>query len=69
VPQSAFSYYYGYTSQGLKVSETLVYGEEALGFRLHGECKCRDGTTSEGLFDWPSTAPPPHGSFGFTDQS
>jgi hypothetical protein len=72
VPQSAFSYYYGFTSQHLHVLATLVYGKKLWDFQYAVKYACSDGTTDEGRFDWPSTAPPrpiKHGSFSFTDKS
>ena len=72
VPQSAFSYYYGHTSQGLKVRAILVYGKKLWDFEYTVKYTCSDGTTSQVLFDWPSTAHPrpiKQGVFSFTDTS
>lgn len=77
VPQSAFSYYYGFTSQHLKLSATLVYGKKLWDFDYRVAVNCADGRhLSPESFDWPSTGAPgrkprpiKHGAFKFTDTS
>lgn len=73
VPQSDFIYYYGFTSQGAKLSATLIPGKKLWDFDYRVAVVCTDGRHLSPLsFDWPSTVHPRpinNGAFKFTATS
>lgn len=72
-PQTKFIYYYGLTSQGAKLSATLIPGRKLWDFDYNVAVVCNDGRHLSPLsFDWPSTAHPRpihNGAFTFTAKS
>ena len=69
-PPSAYSYYYGFTRQGLHVTVILQYGKEVEDIHYNVHFICRDGTSGVQTFDWPFSKHPipiKHAKFSGTD--
>lgn len=65
-PLSAYSYYYGFTSQHLHVHVTLVYGNKLTDIDYNVNAPCSDGHSGAETYDWPSSKHPipiKHGNF------